>query len=123
MSATQTGPTDRYFASHTEIMWEGIWGEEITQEGVRVVVFRHPLPMQMIAQYAAAAVRHATTRELEDGTWFAEIEHFPGVWTNRASQKEALDELEEVVYEWVILKIRDQDRDLPVLESLDLNEL
>lgn len=110
-------------AAQIELNGEGVWGEEMTQEGLRRVTFRRPLPMQLLRDYAVTATRHAVTRQLEDETWFAEIEGFDGVWTNEASQKEALDALESVVFEWAILKIRDEDRDLPVLESLDLNAL
>lgn len=120
---TMTAPGNRDEASAGERHQEGIWGEEMTQEGLRRVTFRRPLPMQLISQYAQKATRHAIARQLEDGTWFAEIEGFTGVWADGPSQKEALDVLEEVVGEWVLLKIRDEDRDLPVLESLDLNGL
>jgi predicted RNase H-like HicB family nuclease len=81
------------------------------------------MPVQLITRYAEAAARHASVRQLEDGSWFAEIEGFAGVWSQSASAKQALDQLEEIVFEWVILKVRDEDRDLPVLESLDLNAL
>ena len=109
--------------SRSELNREGIWDEETTQDGLRRVTFRRPMPIQFIQQYAAAAARRGATRELEDGTWFAEIEGFAGVWANEGSQKEALDALEGVVFEWVILKIRDEDRDIPVIESFDLNEI
>jgi predicted RNase H-like HicB family nuclease len=109
--------------SQTEVTEQGVWEEEMTQTGLRRVVWRRPLPMQLLGQYAQAAVRRAVTRQLGDGSWHAEIEGFTGVWTNERSQKEALDALEEVVFEWVLLKIRDEDRDMPVLESLDLNSL
>jgi predicted RNase H-like HicB family nuclease len=120
---TTTMPTEENRAATTITNREGIWGEEMTQEGLRQVTFRRPLPVQLITQYAQKAARHAVARQLGDGTWFAEIEGFSGVWSNEPSQKEALDALEEIVFEWVILKIKDQDRDIPVLESLDLNAL
>lgn len=123
MSTTMPERRDQNFPSRTELNREGIWGEEMTQEGLIEVTFRRPLPMLMLSQYAEAAARRAFTRQLEDGTWFAEIDGFDGVWTNEPSQKQALDVLQEVVFEWVILKIRDEDRDIPVLEALDLNAL
>lgn len=101
---------------------EGIWGEVTSQDGLQRVVFQRPLPMQLLRDYAELAVRHANTVQ-EDDAWLATIEDFPGVWAKEASQKEAFDVLEEVVFEWVLLKIHDEDHDLPVLESLDLNTL
>ena len=120
---TSTLLYEQNLPSPTEVNEEGVWDEEMTQTGLRRVIWRRPLPMQLIRQYAEAAARRAVTRGLEDGSWFAEIEGFPGVWASEPSQKQVLDVLEEVVYEWVLLKIRDEDRDLPVLESLDLNAL
>lgn len=103
--------------------YEGIWGEVTSQEGLREVVFQRPLPMQLIRTYVELAVRHANIVQQEDGQWLATVEGFTGVWAKEASQKEALDVLDEVIFEWVLLKINDRDRDLPVLESLDLNTL
>jgi predicted RNase H-like HicB family nuclease len=111
--------SDRVAATNVE----GIWGEVTSSdEGLQQVVFQRPLPMQLISSYVEIAVRHANVVQ-DDGQWLATIEEFPGVWAKEASQKEALDVLGEVVFEWVLLKIHDEDRDLPVLESLDLNSL
>jgi predicted RNase H-like HicB family nuclease len=102
---------------------EGVWQERISQnDDLHEIVLRRPLPIQLIRDYAAAAVRHAKVRE-EDEEWFAEIEGFPGVWSRASSVKQAIDELEEVVFDWVLLKIQDEDRDLPVVESIDLNTI
>lgn len=102
---------------------EGMWGEMTSQEGLRQVVFRRPLPMQMIRTYAELAVDHAQLEETDDGEWLGTIATFAGVWAKESSQRRTLEVLEEVVFEWVLLKIRDEDRDLPVLDSIDLNTL
>ncbi len=120
---TTTMGYEQTLTSSTESIEEGIWDEEVTTTGLRRVVWRRPLPMQLIEQYAETATRRATARQLDDGSWLAEVEGFHGVWANEPSQKQALDEMQSVVREWVILKIRDEDRDLPVLEGLDLNDL
>lgn len=104
--------------------FEGITDEVISQdESLRWVTLRKPLPMQLVWAYVRSATSHANVRKLPDGTWFAEIEGFPGVWANESNPQELFDVLHEVIFEWVLLKIRDEDRDLPVLESLDLNTL
>jgi predicted RNase H-like HicB family nuclease len=81
------------------------------------------LPTQLIDRYVKRAVRRAEVKQYPDGSWFAEIEGFPGVWANDPSRDEALVELEETLREWVLLKIRDGDRDLRVVDSIDLNVL
>ena len=40
----------------------------------------------MITEYINAALRKALYKVLEDGSWFAEIPGFEGVWANGASK-------------------------------------
>jgi len=56
---------------------------------------------------------------LDDQTWFAEIPGFDGVWANVSTVEACRSELLEVLEEWLILKIRDQDP-IPTVEGLDL---
>ena len=63
----------------------------------------------MIIEYTNAALKKALYKVLEDGSWFAEIPGFEGVWANGANVEECREELREVLEEWLILKIRDKD--------------
>jgi predicted RNase H-like HicB family nuclease len=81
------------------------------------------LPTQLIDRYVRSAVRRAEVKQYPDGSWFAEISGFPGVWANDPSREKTLIELEETLREWVELKIRDGDRDLRVVDAIDLNVL
>jgi predicted RNase H-like HicB family nuclease len=80
-------------------------------------------PHQLIRQYVKSAVRRAATEQMSDGRWYAEIALLPGVWADGDTEAEALAELESVTEGWLLLKIEDHDRDIPVLETLDLNRL
>jgi predicted RNase H-like HicB family nuclease len=107
-----------------ESQQEGIWGETFTQiEGSRTVTFRKPIPMLLIKEYADFAVRQVNIEKTEDGTWFAQIPAMPGVWADEASIPEAVDVLREVVFDWVLVKIEAGDRDMPVINDIDLNSL
>ncbi len=77
----------------------------------------------MLIQYIQAALKHADYKKLEDGTWFASIPGFDGVWTNGATVEDCRSELEEVLGDWLILKIRDRDT-LPTVDGLviDIHE-
>ena len=109
--------------SKVSYFFEGLSDEVIaTDYSLDMVTFRRPLPTQLIGAYVDAALRHANVRRVDE-KWFAEVEGFPGVWAHEETAQEALDVLREAVHEWVLFKIRDNDRDLPVLESLDLNTL
>jgi predicted RNase H-like HicB family nuclease len=63
----------------------------------------------MLFEYIQKAIEKAEYKKLEDGTWFGEIPGFEGVWANGKSVEECRRELIEVLEEWVILKIRDND--------------
>lgn len=81
------------------------------------------LPVQLIKRYAMLAALRADTERLGDGSWYAEVPGFPGVWAQAASESEAIKEIETVVRDWTVLKILDGDKDLPVIGMIDLNVL
>lgn len=63
----------------------------------------------MIQEYIQRAVKKAQYKNLEDGSWFAEIPGFEGVWADADSIEECRQELIDVLEEWLILKLRDGD--------------
>ena len=42
----------------------------------------------MLGEYIQGAIENAEYKKLEDGSWFAEIPGFDGVWANGKSVKE-----------------------------------
>jgi predicted RNase H-like HicB family nuclease len=71
----------------------------------------------MIFEYCQKALEKAEYKELEDGTWFAEIPGFKGVWANGKTVEESRKELISVLEEWIILKLRDRDS-VPEIDGL-----
>jgi len=63
----------------------------------------------MIAEYCGKALEKAEYRRLEDGTWFAEIPGFAGVWASAATVEHCRAELLSVLEEWLLLKLKDGD--------------
>ena len=45
------------------------------------------------------------------------------MWAEEALLADCLTTLAEVLREWVLLKVQDQDRDLPAVDELDLTAL
>jgi predicted RNase H-like HicB family nuclease len=82
---------------------------------------RKHLPDQLLARYIRDAINHADLRRLEDGTWFGEVSGFPGVWASSDAPEETITELREVLFDWIVLKIDHEDRDLPQLSGINLN--
>jgi len=73
----------------------------------------------MLLEYIQGAIEKAEYKKLDDGTWFAEIPGFEGVWANGNSVEECRKELAEVLDEWLVLKLRDKDP-VPVVKGIDL---
>jgi len=73
----------------------------------------------MLSEYIQKALKKAQYKNLEDGTWFAEIPGFKGVWANANTVEQCRHELLEVLEEWLILKIRDHDP-IPIIEGVEI---
>jgi len=74
---------------------------------------------RMLTEYIKQALEKARYKVLEDGTWFAEIPGFEGVWANASTVEECRHELTEVLEEWLVLKIRDRDS-VPDIEGVGI---
>jgi predicted RNase H-like HicB family nuclease len=73
----------------------------------------------MLFEYIQKALGKAEYKVLDDGTWFAEIPGFEGVWANASTVEECRRELSEVIEEWLVLKIRDRDP-IPEIEGVEI---
>jgi predicted RNase H-like HicB family nuclease len=90
------------------------------QDGLQLVPSKH-IPQTHFELYRKTALKHAAVRQLDDQTWYAEIPEFPGVWANEDNPLDCLTVLDEVLTEWLLFKIEHEDRDIPVIEDIDLN--
>jgi len=73
----------------------------------------------MLFEYILGALESAEYKKLDDGTWFAEIPGFEGVWANGKTVEECRKELVEVLEEWLILKLRDGDP-IPKVKDIEI---
>ena len=99
--------------------------QQIASQDFYKLVLTKQIPSQLIERYRRLAMKKASFEQLDDGTWYADIEipGFEGVWSNEDNLKDCLNVLDEVLMDWLLLKIQDEDRDIPVLEGIDLNVL
>jgi predicted RNase H-like HicB family nuclease len=74
----------------------------------------------MLTPYIQAAMRQATYEILEDGTFYAEIPGFQGVYANTETLEDCREELQEVLEGWIVLGLR-LGHTLPVINDLQLN--
>jgi len=73
----------------------------------------------MIIEYCQKAMETAAYRKLDDGSWYAELPGFQGVWADGNTVEACRKELIEVLEEWLILKLRDSDP-IPEIEGMKL---
>ncbi|MCG2698383.1 type II toxin-antitoxin system HicB family antitoxin [Candidatus Parcubacteria bacterium] len=64
----------------------------------------------MLIQFIEKNLFKAKYKILDDGSYFGEIPGFKGVWANNKNLEKCREELKEVLEEWLILKIRDDDK-------------
>ena len=63
----------------------------------------------MLSRYIHEAMKRARYKTLPDGTHFGQIPGIAGVWANEPTQDQCREVLQEVLEEWLVLKIRDHD--------------
>jgi len=68
----------------------------------------------MLSQYIDAAMAHARYEILEDGSYYGEISTCPGVWANESTLESCRKTLQEVLEEWLVLKLQDGDSIPPI---------
>lgn len=70
----------------------------------------------MLTEYLHAALEKARYRLLDDGTYYGNIPGFDGVWADAKTLERCREELQEVLEEWILLKVHD-DESLPVVNG------
>jgi len=73
----------------------------------------------MLTAYITAAMEKATYKLLEDGAYFGEIPGLQGVWADGSTLEECRRTLQEVLEEWLLLKLGDGDA-IPAMGGIDL---
>jgi predicted RNase H-like HicB family nuclease len=69
----------------------------------------------MLTEYIQAAMRHARCEPLpDDGSVYCDIPPLPGVWSNADTHDDALNELRDVLDEWIAVGLS-LGQPLPVL--------
>ncbi len=110
-------------ATKPRTLMEGLFPVETFSDGSIGEVLQKFIPMRPVERYVKAAMNLARVKQLDDGTSYASVPQLRGTWANDACPEAALKSLQEVVFDWIIVKIAFGDRDLPVLEGIDLNAL
>ncbi len=74
----------------------------------------------MLTKYLEAALRQAKYEILsDDGSFYAEIPGFDGVYANSDTLEDCREELEEVLEEWILFRVS-RSLSLPVVDGIEL---
>ena len=74
----------------------------------------------MLRSYIQAAMRQAKYEILQDdGTYYGEVPGFQGVYANADQLEACRNQLEEVLEEWILLRIS-RSLPLPVVDGIEL---
>lgn len=63
----------------------------------------------MLTSYLEKKLKSAKYKHLKDGSYFGEIPGLRGVWANARSLSACKKELQEVLEDWLVLKVRDHE--------------
>ncbi len=74
----------------------------------------------MLTAYIQAAMRHATYKLLDDGTFFGEVPDLQGVWGNAETLEACRDDLQGSLETWIVVGLRHDDP-FPMLDGEDLS--
>ena len=74
----------------------------------------------MLTKYIHTALRHAKYEILDDhGSFYGEIPVCNGVYANAMTIEECREQLEEVLEEWILLRVY-KNLPLPVVDGIEL---
>lgn len=63
----------------------------------------------MISEFIAKKLKTARYKLLKDGSYFAEIPGVRGVWANTRNLEDCRRQLQEVLEDWLLLKVQDRE--------------
>lgn len=69
-----------------------------------------------LSGYIHTALERARYKILKDGSYFGEIPGLKGVWAQAKSLEHCRQELQEVLEDWIVIKLHDRDR-LPKIDG------
>jgi predicted RNase H-like HicB family nuclease len=75
--------------------------------------------LAMLTDYLREAMRLAHYELMENGGFFATIPGLKGLWAEDATLEACREELQSTLEDWIMIKVRFGDQDLPVLKGSD----
>ncbi|MBU2109878.1 type II toxin-antitoxin system HicB family antitoxin [Patescibacteria group bacterium] len=64
----------------------------------------------MLSEFIVKKLKNARYKLFKDGTYFGEIPGLRGVWANAKNLEDCRRELQEVLEDWLLLKVRSKEQ-------------
>ncbi|MBU3925702.1 type II toxin-antitoxin system HicB family antitoxin [Patescibacteria group bacterium] len=64
----------------------------------------------MLSEFLSKKLKNAQYKLLKDGSYFGEISGLRGVWANAKNLEDCRKELQEVLEDWLVLKVRNKEK-------------
>lgn len=77
----------------------------------------------MLSEFIDKKIKKAQYKLLKDRSYFGEIPGLKGVWANAKNLEDCREELQEVLEEWLLLKVRNKERIPGFSLKIDQREL
>jgi predicted RNase H-like HicB family nuclease len=77
----------------------------------------------MLREFIDKKLRVANYKLLKDGSYFGEISELRGVWASAKNLEDCRQKLQEVLEDWLLLKVRDRERVPGFTLRIDRREL
>ena len=77
----------------------------------------------MLNEFIGKKLKDAQYKRLGDGSYFGEIPSISGVWANAKNLEDCREELREVLEDWLLLKVHEQDEVPGLRLKFDRREL
>lgn len=77
----------------------------------------------MISEFVGKKLKEAKYKILKDGTYFGEVPSVKGIWASAGNLEDCRKELQEVLEDWMLLKMRDEGRIPGFYFKIDRREL
>ena len=74
----------------------------------------------MLLQYVQAAMNRAKYEILsDDGSYYGEVDGFPGVYSNSDTLERCRTQLQEILEEWILFRVS-RNLSLPIVDGIEL---
>jgi predicted RNase H-like HicB family nuclease len=82
---------------------------------------KYKMPGGRVTSFIDRSMKEAQIKQYPNGYYYGEIPSCQGVWATGDTIAECISTLQEVLEDWILFKLHDNDMDFPVYDDINLN--